>query len=106
MQALQMDGGTASTSVLDMNSMSHTRCFIYRSSRKVGAYLYVVSADDFSAVPVALRQRLGRLEFVMELELTSDRKLARADAAQVSAALSDQGYYLQLPPADTTGGIA
>jgi uncharacterized protein YcgL (UPF0745 family) len=80
--------------------MPHPRCFIYKSLRKADAYLYVVEADDFAAVPAALRDMLGRLEFVMELQLTPERKLARADAAQVVDALSGQGYYLQLPPSE------
>lgn len=84
--------------------MAHPRCFIYKSLRKADAYLYVAEADDFTAVPVILRDRLGRLEFVMELQLTPERKLARADAAQVIDALSGQGYYLQLPPADPRVG--
>jgi uncharacterized protein YcgL (UPF0745 family) len=86
--------------------MTQLRCFIYKSLRKADAYLYVVNADDFAAVPTALREKLGRLEFVLKLELTPERKLARADAAQVIAALSDQGYYLQLPPADASADVA
>jgi uncharacterized protein YcgL (UPF0745 family) len=89
-----------------IKSMTHLRCFIYKSLRKADTYLYVVNADDFAAVPTALRERLGRLEFVLELELSPERKLARADGAQVIAALSSQGYYLQLPPVDAPADIA
>lgn len=84
--------------------MLQQRCFIYKSSRKTDAYLYVVEAGEFGTVPATLREMLGRLEFVMELQLTPERKLARADAAQVIDALSAQGYYLQLPPADAAVG--
>jgi uncharacterized protein YcgL (UPF0745 family) len=84
--------------------MAQQRCFIYKSLRKAGAYLYVVAADDFSAVPTTLHEMLGRLEYVMQLQLTPDRKLARADVAQVIDALSRQGYYLQPPPADAALG--
>ena len=80
--------------------MAQQHCFIYKSLRKADAYLYVVEAGDFSSVPATLREMLGRLEYVMELQLVPERKLARADAAGVINALSAQGYYLQLPPAD------
>jgi uncharacterized protein YcgL (UPF0745 family) len=80
--------------------MAQQRCFIYKSLRKADAYLYVLQEEDFSAVPATLREMLGRLEYVMRLQLTPERKLARADVAQVIDALSGHGYYLQLPPAD------
>jgi uncharacterized protein YcgL (UPF0745 family) len=78
--------------------MANQRCVVYKSVRKADAYLYVVEADDFAAVPATLLELLGRLEYVMDLWLTPERKLARADADEVRDALSSQGYYLQLPP--------
>ena len=78
--------------------MSQQRCFVYKSLGKADTYLYVVRADDFSAVPTALLETLGRLEHVMALDLSPQRKLARADAADVIEALAGRGYYLQLPP--------
>jgi len=80
--------------------MAQQRCFIYKSLRKADAYLYVIESGDFSAVSATLREMLGRLEYVMELQLTPERTLARADVVQVIDALSTRGYYLQLPPAD------
>jgi uncharacterized protein YcgL (UPF0745 family) len=80
--------------------MSVTRCFIYKSPRKADTYVYVPKADAFDALPQALAHALGPLVFVMELELTPGRRLARADASQVIAALAQEGFYLQLPPAD------
>ena len=84
--------------------MARTLCVVYKSMRKAGAYLYVVEADDFTAVPATLRDMLGRLEFVMELQLAPERKLAHADVARVIDALSGQGYYLQLPPSEQDVG--
>lgn len=79
-------------------------CFIYRSTRRADAYLFVPRADDFEAVPAALRERLGLLELAMELELTAGRRLARADGATVMAHLERDGYFLQLPePWESTG---
>ena len=76
------------------------RCVIYKSLKKFDTYLYVERADDFERVPAPLRAALGRLAFVMELELASDRKLAQADIGRVRQQLASEGYYLQLPPND------
>jgi len=78
------------------------KCLIYRCSRKQEMYLYVAALDD-NADPLAhlsdgLTRLTGRLEQVMELDLEPGRRLARADAAEVIAALRDRGFYLQLPP--------
>ncbi|MGR9101238.1 MAG: YcgL domain-containing protein [Gammaproteobacteria bacterium] len=74
------------------------RCFIYKSSRKDGLYLYLAQKDDFSGVPQALLDGMGEPAFVMELELTPDRKLAREDAAQVLLQLRNRGFFVQMPP--------
>jgi len=76
------------------------KCVIYRAERKPDAYLYIEREDDFSRVPEALLKLLGRLEQVMALELTADRRLAQADPQQVRLSLQQQGYYLQMPPND------
>ena len=76
------------------------QCAIYKSRSKVNTYLYVERQGDFSQVPASLLNLLGRLEFVMTLELTPERKLALADPEQVRHQLREQGYYLQLPPED------
>jgi len=73
-------------------------CFVYKSPTKSDTYLYIKSKDDFSGVPESLRQILGKLEFVMEVDLAARDKLARLDAAQLRQLLEHQGYYLQLPP--------
>lgn len=73
-------------------------CFIYKSPKKDQLYLYVDKKDDFSAVPEALISRIGEPEFVMQLELTADRKLAHEDAKQVIMQLQNQGYFVQMPP--------
>lgn len=74
------------------------QCFIYKSLKKEELYLYTDKRDDFSGLPEALLQSLGKLAFVMELELTAERKLARADAAKVLAALEDKSFFVQMPP--------
>lgn len=78
--------------------MSSRACAIYKSLKKTDNYLYVEKQGDFSKVPAPLLQLLGTLEWVMDIDISPDRKLARADAAQVCRQLEEQGYYLQLPP--------
>jgi len=73
-----------------------TICAIYRSQKKLDSYLYIAKKDDMSEIPQRLLDMLGALEFVMELDLSQRRTLAQADPLAVSAALLQQGYYLQL----------
>ncbi len=73
-------------------------CFIYKSLKKDQLYLYLDKKEDFSKVPEALFNSLGRLEFVMDLELTPERKLAKEDAGKVLDSLNTQGFFVQLPP--------
>jgi uncharacterized protein YcgL (UPF0745 family) len=73
-------------------------CFIYKSLKKEHLYLYVDKKDDFSRVPEALFGSFGKMEFVMELELTPERKLAQEDAVKVIDSLATKGFFVQLPP--------
>lgn len=73
-------------------------CFVCKSQRRKGTYVFLRDAGGVSALPPALRETLGELVPVMELELTPERKLAREDAAVVLANLERHGYHLQLPP--------
>jgi len=78
----------------DISMITH----IYKSLRKPDAYLYLREKDAFGIVPDSVRSPLGELSFVMSLELSPERKLARADAAVVRSNLIERGYYLQVPP--------
>lgn len=78
--------------------MAAQSCFVYKSLRKLGTYVYLARADDMAALPHDLRESLGRLDFVMQFDLTPERRLARADARGVIGALKQRGFYLQLPP--------
>jgi uncharacterized protein len=72
-------------------------CFIYKSLKKDYLYLYIAHKDDFSKVPNELLISFGKLEFVMDLYITKDRKLAREDAGKIIQCLIDQGFFVQLP---------
>lgn len=73
-------------------------CAIYRSSKRDQTYLYVEKKDDFSRVPQDLMQGFGNPVFAMLLPLDGSKKLANAEIEKVKQALTEQGYYLQLPP--------
>jgi uncharacterized protein len=80
------------------------RCFVYRSRRKRGAYLYLSAKDEFSLVPAGLMKVFGRPMLVLDFELAPTRQLAAADAVQVLEKLQTQGYYLQVPSQDDPHG--
>jgi uncharacterized protein YcgL (UPF0745 family) len=73
------------------------RAFVYKSLRKPDTYLYLRERDAFALLPEAVRAPLGELAFVMELALTPERKLARADAELVRNNLATRGFHLQFP---------
>jgi uncharacterized protein YcgL (UPF0745 family) len=74
------------------------QCFIYKSLRKDELYVYLRNKDDFSVLPKALLDSIGTPVFVMTLELTPERTLARADSTQVVKQLEERGFFVQMPP--------
>ncbi len=73
-------------------------CYIYRSSRKVGSYLYITEKNNFSDIPEELLKLLGQVEFAFQLKLNKDKTLANADVKIVLQQLKEQGFFLQMPP--------
>lgn len=82
-------------------------CDIYKSSKKDEMYLYIArpeqadeaqDADPLAVVPELLRQTFGRATFVMHLELSETRKLARVNVLHVMDSLQTKGYFIQVPP--------
>lgn len=71
--------------------------YVYKSQRKADTYLYLAARDDFACLPEPLRAQLGGLQFVLEVELTPERRLAQADPAVVRANLVARGFHLQFP---------
>jgi uncharacterized protein YcgL (UPF0745 family) len=74
------------------------QCFVYKSLRKADTYVYLRASEGFDVLPAALAEQLGTLGFVIEIELSPTRKLAREDVAVVMQNLVAQGYHLQFPP--------
>ena len=73
-------------------------CTIYRSNREREMYIYVKREDGLARLPGELLERLGPTSEVMTIRLTPERKLARARAPDVLAAIAGKGFYIQLPP--------
>lgn len=73
-------------------------CYVYRSNKKQGMYLYLVKKDDFSKVPDSLMKLLGEVVFSFEFDLSEKRKLVKAETEEVLRILSENGYFLQMPP--------
>lgn len=72
--------------------------WVYKGSRRTETYLYVPDENNFEQVPKDLLDAMGTLEFVMEIEIDAQRKLARVDAGEVIKNVLDAGYFLQLAP--------
>jgi uncharacterized protein YcgL (UPF0745 family) len=75
-----------------------TPCKVYRSEKKAETYLYLADNLPFDELPAELRGQFGEATFVLSLELSAERKLARVDVSRVIEGLAESGYYLQLPP--------
>lgn len=73
-------------------------CSIYRSKKKDEMYLYVDKTKALTLVPEELMKMFGGAQHRMDMLLTADKKMARADAASILADIKEKGYYLQMPP--------
>lgn len=72
--------------------------YVYKSLKKADTYLYLAVRDDFGCLPEPLRTQLGGLQFVLEVALTPERKLARENPEVVRHNLAARGFHLQFPP--------
>jgi uncharacterized protein YcgL (UPF0745 family) len=58
----------------------------------------LLQAAACAVIPKDMQSMLGKLNFVMHLDLTQTDKLARANKQQVLQSLQQKGYFIQLPP--------
>lgn len=72
--------------------------YVYKSLRKADTYVYLADREGGDALPAPVRDALGALEFVLEVDLAPGRRLARVDAQQVREALATRGFFVQVPP--------
>lgn len=73
-------------------------CAVYKSRKRAETYLFVPGRDQFDQVPPALLSQFGSPEFVLVCNLAKRDKLGQANLDEVKRGLSEQGFYLQLPP--------
>ena len=78
--------------------MSERICTVFRCAREKDMYVWVDRQEGTARLPAELLAATGALSEVLSLRLVPERKLARANAAEVLAAIAERGYYLQLPP--------
>ncbi|WP_368737542.1 YcgL domain-containing protein [Oceanospirillum sediminis] len=74
-------------------------CEVFKSPRKDEMYLYVDKMEGLKRVPEQLQEIFGTPQAVMTMVVTEEKKLARADAADIMKAIRENGFYLQMPPA-------
>lgn len=79
-------------------------CYVYKGDRKEDHFVYLKEELDLNApeqsLPDAIVTLMGEFSLVLEFDLTSDRKLPQADAAQILTDMDAQGFYLQIPKKD------
>ena len=73
-------------------------CDVYKSDRLALMYLYVSAGGGLERVPAALMKTFGNPTFVLNVELTPDKALAKEDPKVIIEHLETQGYHLQMPP--------
>ena len=79
------------------------QAYVYKSRRKADTFVYLAARDDFARLPEPLRTQMGALDFVLEVALTPERRLAREDAAVVRQNLAVRGFHVQFPPQASPG---
>jgi hypothetical protein len=77
-------------------------CHVYASTRRTETYLWLDDPQRLGDLPDALREMLGEVRFVLEVDLDRDRRLPHQDAGQVLDNLGRQGWHLQLPSGEVS----
>jgi uncharacterized protein YcgL (UPF0745 family) len=72
----------------------------YRHPKKEGMFLMVAEEVIWKDLPSELQTLFADKQEVVRFEMTSSKKLARVNGELVYQALRDQGYFVQMPPAD------
>lgn len=72
--------------------------FVYKSLRKPDTYLYLPKADAFTALPTTIAGPLQPWQFVLQFELTPERRLPGVNADVLQTNLDAHGFHLQFPP--------
>lgn len=91
-----------------MSPFLNMHCSIYKSSKKDEMYLYIARPEStenqtdalnpLEVLPEAMRAAFGRATFVMDLELSEQRKLSRVNVLHVMDSIQNKGFFIQVPP--------
>lgn len=82
------------------------QCYVYRSRRKQGSFLFLPEKDNFARVPEVLLKIFGTPEFSFEFFLDNERQLQfNIAASEVQRVMQENGFFLQLPPNEETGWV-
>jgi uncharacterized protein len=73
-------------------------CYVYASTQKPDTYLWLARRDALDVLPPSLALMLGELRFVLEVELSGERRLPQEDARVVLEHLQSLGWHVQVPP--------
>jgi uncharacterized protein len=73
-------------------------CSVYKSLNKAEMYLYLDRSTELTDLPDALRALFGTPQHVLDMLLTPEKNLARAEARKVLEDIEANGFYLQMPP--------
>jgi len=73
------------------------QCFVYRSSKKEGLYVYLAKEDGLADLPEPVLRQLGEPEFAMALDLSSRTSLGHTNIDDARADLISQGFHIQMP---------
>ncbi|MDO5504929.1 MAG: YcgL domain-containing protein [Pseudoxanthomonas suwonensis] len=76
--------------------------YVYKSLKRADTYVYLAARDAFARLPETLRVQLEPLQFVLDVVLHPQRRLASEDPAEVMANLAARGFHLQFPPSTAT----
>ena len=75
------------------------QCYVYRSRRKPGSFLFLPEKDNFARVPEVLMTIFGTPEFSFDFVLDAERKLVlKLEAPEIRRVMQENGFFLQLPP--------
>lgn len=72
-------------------------CYVYRSSKKDGLYVYLADEDGLSQLPAPVLQQLGEAEMAMSIDLAKRTSLGHEDIDTVRNNLKEQGFHVQMP---------
>ncbi len=71
---------------------------VFRTERRADTYLYLEKGTEFNSLPESLREIFGEPALVVSLKLTEERQLARYQGKDILDAITEQGFFLQMPP--------